>query len=61
MRPHTNVLCRIYSKPREANGEQVNKVGCDPVLDIWLLRVEVGEAEEPAFGNRLAIGPVADR
>ena len=54
------MLRRIDADPRDPNRQQVYQEGCDPVLDVGLLGVEVGQAHQPALGDVFAVVPVVD-
>lgn len=52
-----NVFGSVDTEAGETDGEKVDKVGGDAVLDVVFLGVEVGEAYEPALGDDVSIGP----
>lgn len=47
----------VESHAAEANGEEVDDVGCDSVLGVWVFGVEVCEADEVAFGYLVHVCP----
>lgn len=51
------MLCSVDTEAAETDGHEVDKVCGDAVLDVRLFSVQVGEADEPAFSDDLAVGP----
>mmetsp|Transcript_32049 Transcript_32049/g.92036 ORF Transcript_32049/g.92036 Transcript_32049/m.92036 type:complete len:245 (+) Transcript_32049:428-1162(+) len=56
-----DVLGSIYADAREANADDVSEVGCDPLLHILALGVEVRQACQPTSIEVQRIRPRAQR
>jgi hypothetical protein len=54
------MLSCIDTETRETDGEEINKVGGNTILNISFLSIQVRETNKPALGNDIAVVPICD-